>query len=94
MERTMYYNYPQQVLFYNFNGKESKYNAGIAYCGEIISGYWGIILSIEDIYQRADEENLLNPIIELNWVNISDEIQGDYESPVPIFKMESKSNKV
>ena len=85
MERKMYFETPTQVFFY-----EGRYRTGIAYRDEIICGCCGDIYSIKEIYEWADEDGLMNPIEELSWVNISDEIQGDINYPVPIFKMESE----
>ena len=83
MERKMYFKIPTQVFFY----ETDKYIAGIAYHDEIICGCCGGIYSIEEIYEWADENKLTNPIVELSWVNLCDEIQGDLspESIVPIF---------
>ena len=84
MERKMYFETPTQVFFYT---SENEYEAGIAYHNKIICGCCGGVYTIEKIYGWADEDNLLNPIIELSWVNLRDEIQGDIECPVPIFSI-------
>ena len=89
MERQMYYDKPTQVMFYDFCEIDGYYNAGIAYCDNIICGCCGGVFSIEEIYELADSDGLMNPIIRIDWVDISDEIRGDLSSPVPIFKIEN-----
>ena len=88
MEKQMYYDKPTQVMFYDFDGSGS-YNAGIAYCDDIICGCCGGVFSIEEIYEFAESDGLMNPIVRMDWVDISDEIRGDLSSPIPIFKMEN-----
>ena len=83
MERQMYYEKPTQVFFYT---SENEFEAGIAYHDEIICGCCGGIYSIEEVYEWANEDNLINPITELNWVNLTDEIRGDL-APTPIFRI-------
>ena len=86
MERQMYYDKPTQVMFYDFDsGDYYSYDAGIAYRDEIICGCCSRVFYIEELWELADEEGLTNPIIRMDWVDISDEIRGDLPCPVPIF---------
>ena len=85
MERQMYYDKPTQVMFYDFDAEDYSYDVGIAYCGEIICGCCGGVFSIEELWELADEEGLTNPIIRMDWADLSDEIRGDMPCPVPIF---------
>ena len=74
MEKKMYFNVPTQVVWIDENGYSQ---AGIAYCDEIICGCCGGTQSIEEVYEFAPE-GVEHPIIELEWVNIREEIGGDY----------------
>ncbi len=86
MERQMYYDKPTQVMFYDFDAGDYTYDVGIAYCGEIICGCCGGIFSIEELWEMADTEELINPIVRMDWIDISDEIRGGMDFPIPIFK--------
>ena len=75
MEKKMYFKNPTQVIWIDEEG--SKQAAGIAYRDEIICGCCGGSQEIAEIYAFAPE-GVENPIVELKWVNIREEIVGDY----------------
>ena len=63
-----FYDVPTQVCFYD---DENELKFGIAYHDEIICGCCGSIYEISEVRQ----------VCELDWINISDAISGDYEEP-------------
>ena len=74
MEKKMYFTNPTQVIWIDEEGSKQ---AGIAYRDEIICGCCGGSQEIAEIYALAPE-GVENPIVELKWVNIREEIVGDY----------------
>ena len=75
MEKKMYFKNPTQVIWIDEEGSKQ---AGIAYRDEIICGCCGGSQEIAEIYAFAPE-GVENPIVELKkWVNIREEIVGDY----------------
>ena len=74
MEKKMYFKNPTQVIWIDEEGSKQ---AGIAYRDEIICGCCGGSQDIAEIYAFAPE-GVENPIVELKWVNIREEIVGDY----------------
>lgn len=74
MEKKMYFEKPTQVVWID---EDNHSHAGIAYHDEIICGCCGGIQSIEEIYEFAPE-GIENPITELEWISIREEIGGDY----------------
>ena len=75
MEKT-YFDRPTQVVFADPDNPGDWLN-GIAYHDEIICGCCGGSQEIAEIYAFAPE-GVENPIVELKWVNIREEIVGDY----------------
>ena len=74
MEKKMYFEVPTQVIW--IDADNVRY-AGIAYRDEIICACCGGIESIEEIYEFAPE-GVENPIIELEWISVREEIGGDH----------------
>ena len=77
-KRIPFYELPTQVKFAAFDGDEPIWIGGIALEDKIICGCCGAILEIPDIYDEADEIGFKGePIQELRWINISEEIKGE-----------------
>ena len=68
---TFFYNVPTQVKFKTSadvaGDDEVKWLGGIAYCDEVICGECGGIIECDNIEE----------IVNLSWVDISNEIMGD-----------------
>lgn len=70
-----YYKTPTQVKFYdNFT---KKWLGGIAYLHDIICGCCGDFIDIQEVLNDGAEDGIAVPILELPWVDISDEIKGE-----------------
>ena len=64
---------PTQVAFWDYDG--GHWTGGIAYGTEIICGYCGSVMDIDEIYEFAPKD--IDPIqIFADWVSISEEIIG------------------
>lgn len=74
MEKKMYFEQPVQVIWID---ADNVRHAGIAYHDEIICACCGGIEEIAEIYEVCPE-GIENPIIELEWTSIREEIGGDY----------------
>ena len=74
MEKKMYFENPTQVVWVDEDGQKQ---AGIAYGDVIICGCCGGTQEISEIYEFAPE-GVENPITELEWTSIREEIGGDY----------------
>ena len=74
MEKKMYFEQPTQVIW--IDADNVRY-AGIAYGDVIICGCCGGTQEIAEIYEFAPE-GVENPITELEWTSIREEIGGDY----------------
>ena len=70
----MYFEQPTQVIW--IDSDNVRYE-GIAYHDVIICGCCGGIEKIAEIYEFAPE-GVENPITELEWFSIREEIGGDY----------------
>ena len=76
----LYYGTPCQVRFVDCgdpNNITTSY--GIAYKDEIICGCCGAVLSIDELIKDAEKAGVHwdVAIIELEWINISDNIKGE-----------------
>lgn len=77
-KRTLYYDIPTQVKFFDFESKEPYWIGGIAFQDVIICGCCGVIIEISDLYDEAEETGLgEDPIKVLRWIDISEEIKGE-----------------
>lgn len=74
MEKKMYFEQPTQVVWAD---EDNHAHAGIAYGNVIICGCCGGTQEIAEIYEFAPE-GVENPITELEWTSIREEIGGDY----------------
>ena len=73
MEKIKYFDKPTQVIFVKETG---AWEAGIAYCDEIICGCCGWVFLIEEIYNNCPKD-IKNPIKPYSqWISISEEIVG------------------
>lgn len=73
----LYYNHPVQVRYWD-TGLE-QYVGGIGYHEHIICGCCGKLCSISEIIEEASKYSKLDAdkaIIEMEWINISNEIIG------------------
>lgn len=70
-----YYELPTQVKFYDADSEE--WFGGIAYQEYIICGCCGHFFEIESVLDKGAKENIAVPIIELPWIDISEEIKGE-----------------
>lgn len=70
-----YYKIPTQVKFWDALSK--KWLGGIAYQDYIILGCCGSFADIQEVLDEGAEDNIAVPIIELPWIDISDEIKGE-----------------
>lgn len=68
-----HYDCPTQVKFYDVDG--DHYVGGIAYGNCIICGCCGGIFEIAEVIEYAPED--VEPIIELEWIDIANEIAGE-----------------
>lgn len=73
----LYYGTPCQVRFYD--AYDDVWCGGVAYHDFIICGCCGAIISIQDIIDGAADVSVHwdDAIIELEWLDISNEIMGD-----------------
>ena len=74
MEKKTYFENPTQVVWVD---EDNHAHAGIAYGDVIICGCCGGTQEIAEIYEFAPE-GVENPITELEWFSIREEIGGDY----------------
>lgn len=74
MEKKTYFEQPTQVVWVD---EDNHAHAGIAYGDVIICGCCGGTQEISEIYEFAPE-GVENPITELEWTSIREEIGGDY----------------
>jgi hypothetical protein len=73
----VYYTHPVQVKYWDTDLK--KYVGGIGYHEVIICGCCGKVCSIAEIIDEAEKYYKMDPdkaIIEMNWIDISQEIIG------------------
>jgi hypothetical protein len=73
MEKKMYFEVPTQVVYCD---ADNCWYSGIAYRDEIICACCGGVVEIAEVYEFAPE-GVTNPIEELEWVNVREEIGGD-----------------
>ena len=86
-KRIPFYDLPTQVKFYDFDSDEPSWIGGIAFEDKIICGCCGAVFEISDIYDEANEMGFKGeptqelrkrePIQELRWIDISEEIKGN-----------------
>jgi len=74
MEKKMYFENPTQVVWID---EDNHAHTGIAYGDVIICGCCGGTQEIAEIYEFAPD-GVENPITELEWTSIREEIGGDY----------------
>ena len=78
MQKTLYYDMPTQVKFFDFDGEEPYWIGGIAFHDVIICGCCGGTIEISELYDIAEEIGLgEDPIKALNWIDINAEIKGE-----------------
>lgn len=76
-QKTLYYDMPTQVKFFDFDSEEPYWIGGIAFHDMIICGCCGGTVEISELYERAEEYKYGNsPIEVLNWIDINEEIKG------------------
>ena len=76
--KTLYYDIPTQVKFFDFGSEESYWIGGIAFQDVIICGFCGGVIGISDLYDEAEENGLgEDPIKVLRWIDINAEIKGE-----------------
>lgn len=73
----LYYATPCQIRYYE--AECGQYLGGIAYHDFVICGRRGVVLTIDRIVEGAVKSGICwdNAIIELEWINLSDEIKGE-----------------
>ena len=79
-QKTLYYDIPTQVKFYDFGfeSEEPYWIGGIAFQDVIICGCCGAVIEISDLYDEAEEIGLKeDPIKILRWIDINTEIKGE-----------------
>ena len=69
-----YYNDPTQVKFWDADGYH--WIGGVAYHDIIICGCCGCVFEITEILEEAPED-IAVPILELPWIDISEEIKAE-----------------
>lgn len=79
VRRNPFYDLPTQVKFVDFDSEDGLYwIGGIAFEDKIICGCCGGVFEISDIYDEANEIGFEGePIQELRWIDISEEIKGN-----------------
>ena len=76
-KKTLYYDEPTQVKFFDFDNEASCWTGGIAYHDVVICGCCGATVEISEFYNMAEEIGFgEDPIKVLNWIDISEEIKG------------------
>ena len=77
-KKTLYYDIPTQVKFFDFGSEEPYWFGGIAFHDVIICGCCGAVIEISDLYDDAEETGLgEDPIKVLRWIDINAEIKGE-----------------
>lgn len=77
-KKTLYYDMPTQVKFFDFDSESPYWIGGIAFHDVIICGYCGRTVEISDLYDMAEEAGLdEDPIEVLDWTDIQNEIKGE-----------------
>lgn len=78
MQKTLYYDEPTQVKFFDFDSEGPYWIGGIAFHDVIICGYCGRTVEISELYDMAEEAGLdEDPIEVLDWTDIQNEIKGE-----------------
>ena len=78
MQKTLYYDIPTQVKFFDFNSEEPYWIGGIAFHDVVICGCCGATIEISDLYDEAEETGFNeDPIKVLDWIDINNEIKGE-----------------
>ena len=78
VRRIPFYDLPTQVKFVDFDSDKLSWIGGIAFEDKIICGCCGGVFEISDIYDEANEIGFEGePIQELRWIDISEEIKGN-----------------
>ena len=78
MKKTLYYDMPTQVKFFDLYGEDPYWIGGIAFHDVVICGCCGATIKISDLYDEAEETGLNEePIKVLDWVDIQNEIKGE-----------------
>lgn len=78
MQKTLYYDMPTQVKFFDFDGEEPYWIGGIAFHDIVICGCCGATIEIVDLYDEAEETGFNeDPIKVLDWIDINNEIKGE-----------------
>ena len=76
-KKTLYYDEPTQVKFFDFDNEASCWTGGIAYHDVVICGCCGATIKISELYDMARETGLVKaPIRVFDWIDISEEIKG------------------
>ena len=78
MKRYNFFEEPKQVRWYD--GDSGEYATGIAFGENIICSCCGGLMSFEEIYEAADEDNVQGIFVYNDWANLTDGIiGGDFE---------------
>ena len=76
-KKTLYYDEPTQVKFFDFDNEASSWVGGIAYHDVVICGCCGTTIEISELYYMARETGLgKDPIKVLSWIDINEAIKG------------------
>ena len=76
-KKTLYYDEPTQVKFFDFDNEASCWVGGIAYHDVVICGCCGATVEISELYDMAIETGFgEDPIKVLDWTDINEEIKG------------------
>lgn len=75
--RINWFDVPTQVSFYEL--EQDRWIGGIGYHDEIICAECGAIIELEEMYDLEVLDVQPNPVRVLTWVDISDEIKGDFD---------------
>ena len=75
----MYFELPKQVAFYD--AENESWIGGIAFKDSLICLCCGAVVNINDFLEEMAEDysEIKNPIIPMEWVDISEECLGDAE---------------
>lgn len=77
IKKTLYYDEPTQVKFFDFDNEASCWTRGIAYHDVVICGCCGVTIKISEFYDMAIETGFEeDPIRVLDWIDINEKIKG------------------
>lgn len=72
MDNKKYYNFPVQVIFYDFCVNDFAW--GIAFHKEIICASDGSVFPIDEIITEAYDRGIPDPIQDHKWIDFTEEI--------------------